>query len=279
VTGGDDPAAWVGRSRTAGFAVDPWPAAALAAALGRDDPPGPGDELPPFWHQLYGAPVARADETGPDGHERKGVFLPPVALPRRMWAGGRLRIERPLLVGERARKLSTIRSVTPKAGRTGPLVFVVVEHRIETDAGVALVEEQDIVYREPAPPGAAAAPRRHEPGRWRRAWAPDAVMLFRYSALTYNGHRIHYDAPYARDVEGYRGLVVHGPLLATLMLDLARRELPGRAVRSFDYRGTAPLVAGEELVVRGEPEGDARVRLWVTGPGGLLAMEGGVEVA
>jgi 3-methylfumaryl-CoA hydratase len=274
----DDPSAWVGRSRSAEFTVDPWPAAALTAALGRGDPPGPGDELPPFWHQLYGAPVVRADETGPDGHERKGVFLPPVPLPRRMWAGGRLRIERPLLVGELARKVSTVRSVTPKAGRTGPLVFVVVEHRVETGAGVALVEEQDIVYREPAPPG-GAAPRREEPGRWRRAWAPDAVLLFRYSALTYNGHRIHYDAPYARGVEGYRGLVVHGPLLATLMLDLVRRELPGRAVRSFDYRGTAPLIAGEELVVRGEPDGDARVRLWVTGPGGLLAMEGGAEVA
>jgi 3-methylfumaryl-CoA hydratase len=277
--GGDPAAAWVGRSRAAELTVDPWPAAALAAALGRDDPPGAGEALPPFWHQLYGAPVVRADETGPDGHERKGVFLPAVALPRRMWAGGRLTVHRPLLVGERARKLSTVRSVTPKQGRQGPLVFVVVEHRVETDAGVALVEEQDIVYREPAPLGGAAPPTRDEPGRWRRAWTPDAVLLFRYSALTYNGHRIHYDAPYARDVEGYRGLVVHGPLLATLMLDLLRRELPGRSVRSFAYRGTAPLIAGEELVAHGEPEGDARVRLWVTGPGRLLAMEGGAEVA
>lgn len=279
MTEGDDPAAWVGRSRTAEFAVDPWPAAALTAALGRDDPPGPGRELPPFWHQLYGAPAVAAGATGPDGHERKGLFLPPVALPRRMWAGGRLAVHRPLLVGERARKVSTVLSVTPKRGRRGLLVFVAVEHRVETAAGTALVEEQDVVYREPGPPAEAEPAREGTAGRWRRAWTPDAVLLFRYSALTYNGHRIHYDLPYARGAEGYRGLVVHGPLLATLMLDLVRRELPGRAVRTFAYRGAAPLVAGEGLVAHGEPEdGGGRVRLWITGPEGRLAMTGEAEV-
>lgn len=275
-----DPAARVGRTREVAGVVDPWPAAALTAALGRDDPPAAGEPLPPFWHQLHlHHPVAA---TGPDGHEALGEFLP--AFPgrvRRMWAGGRLRVERPLMVGERARKVSTVRAVTPKQGRRGPLVFVLVEHRIETDAGLALVEEQDLVYREPAGNDAAAAePPRAGEGAWRRSWRPDPVLLFRYSALTYNGHRIHYDADYARGEEGYRGLVVHGPLLATLMLDLLRRGRPGAAVASFRFRAVAPLIAGEALVVHGEPAGDgSSARLWVAGPGGRLAMEGEAALA
>jgi 3-methylfumaryl-CoA hydratase len=194
-----------------------------------------------------------------------------------MWAGGRLRLHRPLLVGEAVEKVSTVRSVTRKQGRSGPLAFVLVEHRLETpDGGVAIVEEQDLVYREPSSLP-SASPRAAAGGRWRRSWRPDTVLLFRYSALTYNGHRIHYDVDHARREEGYPGLVVHGPLLATLMLDLVRRERPDAAVTGFALRAVTPLFAGEPLTVHGEPPAAGEggpVRLWVAGPDGRLAMEG-----
>jgi 3-methylfumaryl-CoA hydratase len=151
-------------------------------------------------------------------------------------------------------------------------VFVTVEHRYQTEGGLALLEEQDIVYRQGGAL-AGAPPLREQPGRWQRSWATDPVLLFRYSALTYNGHRIHYDADYARMVEGYHGVVVHGPLLATLMLDLVRRHLPDRRVAAFAFRAVSPLIVGQEVTVHGEP-GEDRVQLWVTGPDLVLAMEG-----
>jgi 3-methylfumaryl-CoA hydratase len=267
-----DLAAWLGRTQEASTVIDPWPAAALTAVLGRDDPPASGDPLPPFWHQLYAKPVVAAAKTGPDGHERLGEFLPAVPDARRMWAGGRLTIHKPLRIGDRLTRTSTIRSIAPKQGRRGPLVFVTVEHRYETGGGLALVEEQDIVYRQGGAL-AGAVPHREQPSRWQRSWATDPVLLFRYSALTYNGHRIHYDTDYARTVEGYSGLVVHGPLLATLMLDLVRRHLPDRQVATFAFRAISPLIMGQEVTVHGEPEED-RVQLWVTGPDLVLAMEG-----
>jgi 3-methylfumaryl-CoA hydratase len=267
-----DLTAWLGRTQKASTVIDPWPAAALTAALGRDDPPAAGDPIPPFWHQLYAKPVVAAAKTGLDGHERLGEFLPAVADARRMWAGGRLTIHEPLRIGDRLTRTSTIRSITPKRGRQGPLIFVTVEHRYDTERGLALVEEQDIVYRQG---GALAGELRHRQqlGRWQRSWTPDPVLLFRYSALTYNGHRIHYDADYARTVEDYPGLVVHGPLLATLMLDLVRRHRPEHRVTAFAFRAVSPLFAGQELTVHGAPEED-RVLLWVTGPDLVLAMEG-----
>jgi 3-methylfumaryl-CoA hydratase len=267
-----DLAAWLGRTQEASTVIDPWPAAALTAALGRDDPPASGDPLPPFWHQLYAKPVVAAAKTGPDGHERLGEFLPAVPDACRMWAGGRLTIHEPLRIGDRLTRTSTIRSIAPKQGRRGPLVFVTVEHRYATEGGLALVEDQDIVYRQGGAL-AGAPPHREQPGRWQRSWATDPVLLFRYSALTYNGHRIHYDTDYARTVEGYPGLVVHGPMLAMLMLDLVRRHLPDRRVAAFAFRAISPLILGQEVTVHGEPEED-RVQLWVTGPDLVLAMEG-----
>jgi len=269
-----DAKAWLGREQRVEATLDPWPAAALTAALGRDDPPGTGAPLPPFWHQLYHLPVVHADATGQDGHARKGGFLPPVPLPRRMWAGGRLEVERPLRIGERVQKVSTINAITEKAGRQGPLVFVLVEHRLIGPDGPALVEEHDIVYREPPAPGAATAPAAAaSEAAWERAWTPDEVLLFRYSALTYNGYRIHYDQPYATKVEGYAGLVVHGPLIVTLLLDLLRRERPEAALRRFAYRAHSPLIVGERLTVRGAPAvGGGPVQLWAAGSDGRLAM-------
>lgn len=271
-----DPAAWVGRREVASFPLDPWPAQALAAALDRPDRPRAGDELPPFWHHLYGHDATAASATGPDGHAARGGFLPPVELPRRMWAGGRLRFERPLVLGQTALRVSEIKSVTAKQGRTGSLVFVLVEHTLSSPDGPAVIEEHDVVYRE-APrqsegadvPAASAAP---EPGPWQRHWRPDEVLLFRYSALTYNGHRIHYDDRYATGVEGYAGLIVHGPLLATLLLELVREWAPARRLARFEFKAHAPLTVGEDLTVHGRPEG-ATVGLWVTGPRGV-AMRG-----
>jgi 3-methylfumaryl-CoA hydratase len=272
--------AWIGREERRTDTLHPWPAAALTAALDRDDPPGPGEPLPPFWHHLYFLPTVAASQTGADGHPRRGGFLPPVPLPRRMWAGGRLAWERPLRVGETLERVSRVRSVEAKRGRSGTLVFVLVEHRFLDRGETVLVEEHDIVYREPPRPEDTQAPHLSPPpGRWRRSWRPDPVLLFRYSALTYNGHRIHYDHPYVTGVEGYPGLVVHGPLLATLMLDLLRRERPEAVVRRFDFRATAPLFVDRELTVHGEPDANGgTVRLWVIGPEGGLAMRGTVQL-
>jgi 3-methylfumaryl-CoA hydratase len=270
---------WIGREARKDFTLDPWPAQALAAALGLADPAAaPAAALPPFWHHLYGHDPVRADATGPDGHPARGGFLPPVPLPRRMWAGGRLRFLAPLRFGAIVERVSTVRDVSAKVGRSGPLAFVLVEHRYLVDGEVVIAEEHDIVYREPpqgTPALPTAAPR---PSRWQRAWRPDEVLLFRYSALTWNGHRIHYDHPYATTVEGYPGLIVHGPLLATLMLALVAEAKPEQRVSSFAFRATAPAFCGEELTVHGMPEGE-QLALWITGPGERAVMQGEVELA
>ncbi|RZJ16456.1 MAG: acyl-CoA dehydrogenase, partial [Haliea sp.] len=218
---------WIGTTETRSDRVRATPAAALAATLDREEPePSPGSELPPLWHWLYFTPRPRAGEIGPDGHALRGGFLPPVPLPRRMWAGGRLRFHHPLRIDDQITRVSRIGDVRVKQGRAGALVFVTVVHDITDSRGLALSEEHDIVYREPPLPGAAAAEPQMAPGdpEFSREIVPDPVLLFRYSALTFNGHRIHYDRPYATEVEGYAGLIVHGPLIATLLLDQLRRE-------------------------------------------------------
>ena len=269
---------WVGSRAEARFRLDPWPTAALGAALDREGTPVEDDPLPPFWHHLYGQAPVRASETGTDGHPKRGGFLPPVPLPRRMWAGGRLRFDGPLLLGNEVTRSSEVKAVTSKVGRQGPLTFVLVEHTLRTDRGVAVVEEHDIVYRDAgsaAPPSSATpAP---EPGQWQRTWQPDEVLLFRYSALTYNGHRIHYDRPYVTTVEGYPGLIVHGPLLATLMLELVRDTRPDSVVRRFSFRAMAPVFVGDPILVHGEPSA-SEVRLGVVRADGSTAMTGEVTL-
>ncbi|SDM08601.1 3-methylfumaryl-CoA hydratase [Oryzisolibacter propanilivorax] len=278
---------WQGRSETLHDSATAQPLAALSATLDRDDPaPAPGTPVPPLWHWLYFLPHARQSELGPDGHPRRGGFLPPVPLPRRMWAGGRLRWEsyNPLRVGQALQRTSAIASVAHKAGRSGELLFVQVEHRFANDHGLALTEEHDIVYRPLARPGDPAPAPQRPPldgqAAWSRGIAPDDVLLFRYSALTFNGHRIHYDRRYVTEVEGYPGLVVHGPLIATLLVDLLRRSLPGAQLAAFEFRAVRPTFDLHPFSVHARPDADGHgVQLWAQDHEGWLTMQASATLA
>jgi 3-methylfumaryl-CoA hydratase len=255
----------------------------LSATLDRNDPlPQAGTELPPLWHWLYFLPGQRQSELGPDGHARRGGFLPPVPLPRRMWAGGRLAWHAPLRVGESMERVSRIASVTHKSGRSGDLVFVLVRHEVRSAQGLALTEEHDIVYRPLARPGEAVPPPQAAPADapWSREIVPDPVLLFRYSALTFNGHRIHYDRSYVTGVEGYPGLIVHGPLIATLLADLARRQRPDATLGSFSFRAVRPTFDLHPFSVNGKPSEDGRgAQLWARDHEGWLTMQAEAQFA
>ena len=267
---------WIGRTESRHDRITAQPVAALAATLDRDDPaPVPGAALPPLWHWLYFLPLAPQHDIGADGHPKRGGFLPPVPLPRRMWAGGRLEFHRPLKIGDDALRTSRILDVRTKSGRSGALVFVTVRHEIADAQGVALSEEHDIVYRDaPLPdapvPTPQAAPHDHT---FSREIVPDPVLLFRYSALTFNGHRIHYDRSYVTETEGYPGLIVHGPLIATLLLDLAQRQRPDARVRKFAFKAVRPLFDIHRFSVCGRNENANDVSLWARDHQGLLAMQ------
>lgn len=276
-------ATWIGQREVVSDRIAAWPVAGLSATLDRDDPePRPDDALPPGWHWLFCLPCARQGALGADGHPARGGFLPPVPLPRRMWAAGRMTFHRPLRIGASVRRESTIADVTVKHGRQGPLVFVLVRHEFFAPDGLALVEEHDIVYRGEAGTN-RRLPDREGPAMpapsWRRAITPDPVLLFRFSALTFNGHRIHYDRPYATATEGYPGLVVHGPLLALLMLDLLRRERPDAALARFAFRLHRPLFDTAPFTLCGAPRGARGVDLWVEAPDGAVAATATVETA
>ncbi len=307
---------WIGREEILDDVVAASRVAALAATLDCDDPPPRvGDALPPPWHWMLCVPAVRQSAIGPDGHPARGGFLPPVPLPRRMWAGGRLTFPQPLRVGEPVQRRSRVMSVEHKSGRSGELVFVVVRHDFHGPAGLCVTEEHDIVYRDlpgamgsaptagyalpagsagteqcsakpplhPAPsagdavPGSAgdmtiaAAPT---DAAWQRRIVPDEVLLFRYSALTFNGHRIHYDRRYATEAEGYPGLIVHGPLIATLLVDLLRRNMPAASIATFAYRAVKPLFDTASFHICGQPPGDGKtVKLWALDAYGHLAMD------
>lgn len=261
---------WIGRSLTVTDTLEPARSNALDMTLGGTGALGAGDVMPLLHHWLYFWDVKPPLGLGADGHPAKGGFLPPVPLPRRMWAGGRLRFLQPLRLGARVTKISTITAVTEKTGKSGTLVFVTVRHELDAGEGLAVREEQDLVYREPSAgrlpaPVAAPAPE----ASWCEAVDPDTVLLFRYSALTMNGHRIHYDRPYAIDEESYPALVVHGPLQATLLMRLATRQL-GAPVTGFDFRGQQPAFDGCPLHVCGEPTAEG-AELW-TSQGGAKNM-------
>ncbi len=253
--------------------------AGLSATLDYATPRAAPDEpLPPLWHWLYFLPATAASAIDRDGHARRGGFLPPVPLPRRMWAGSDIRFIAPLYVGDEVERVSLIEDVSHKRGRSGELVFVTVLHRLARGEQLVLEERQQLVYRE-AGGEAAAPPAQASPAaQWSRAIHPDPVLLFRYSALTFNSHRIHYDREYATREEGYPGLVVQGPLAATLLVDLLERELPGVQLRSFRFRGRRPLLEGAELLLQGRREGE-RAELWALDAGGAPALTASAEFA
>ena len=267
---------WVGRTESRVDVIRaPW-AQMMQQTLDRAGELVDGDVLPQLWHWIYfldSVPLARV---GADGHPERGGFLPPVALPRRMWAGGRLTFGEPIRLGDTVTKTSTINNVVMKEGSTGALCFVTVTHELHVNNKLCVSEEQDLVYREHPDPD---APKREpKPARtdaiWSETVTPCEVMLFRFSALTFNGHRIHYDRPYATDVEGYPGLVFHGPLTATLLGGLATSS-SGQPMTSFSFRAMAPLFDMDPFTISGapSPEGDHSVDLWATAPGGGLAMQ------
>ncbi len=267
---------WVGRTAEMTALVTAYQADALSATLDREDSPlKEGDAIPPGWHLFYIREVVKLRDTAQDGHPKRGDFLPPIPLPRRMWAGTHATYHRPIRVGEQIRQVSTIESVTPKTGKTGQLVFLKLKHDISGEGGLATSEIQDLVYREAARPGAASPEPPPAPGEaaWHRDIHPTELLLFRYSALTMNGHRIHYDRSYATEVEKYPGLVVHGPLTFTLLMDLFRREMPDTTLKSFAVRAVSPLYDIHDFCVAGAPNDDGTsATLWALNYDGRLAM-------
>ena len=266
---------WVGReTRTAAY-LDPAQANRMAATLDREPVFTEGDALPAAWHWLFFHDIVPAAQLGGDGHPALGVTMPPVPLPRRMWAGGSLTFAEPLLLGSHAERVSRITSITPKEGRSGKLFFVTVDSEIIAEGRTAVTERQNIVYRELVSAGSAAAEPAPDDAEFSDTWKVDSTTLFRYSALTFNGHRIHYDADYAREVEGYDGLVIHGPLIATLLLDVAARN--GHDVGTFSYRAKSPLLLPDAFTVNGRVDAGAGT-LWAATPGGRLAMDAEIEL-
>lgn len=266
---------WLGRREVAHDRIGAAAAQALAATINRpaDLPTTPGSALPGVFNWLYFLTFAPMSQIGPDGHPRRGGFLPPVELPRRMWAGSRCRFHAPLRVGDEAEKISTIQKIEHKSGKAGEMVFVTVSHEIRVGGRTAIEEEQDIVYmgipetfRPPAP---VAAP----PCDWREEVVVDPVLLFRFSAVTFNGHRIHYDRSYAMDVEKYPGLVVHGPLQAVLLFDAACRRLPERTPARFDFRGVRPLFDFETAAVCGRARDDGATEVFTANGDGAVCMQ------
>jgi 3-methylfumaryl-CoA hydratase len=240
--------------------------------------------LPPLWHWLYFLPIAQQSEIGPDGHPKRGGFLPPVPLPRRMWAGSDFEFRSPIHIGDALARTSTIVDVTEKSGRTGRLVFVKVRHEVrrEGETAVALNEHHNIVYRDLPSPSDVAPPPLAAPSNaaWSRNVVADDVLLFRYSALTFNGHRIHYDRQYVTQTEGYPGLIVHGPLIATLLLDLLRRQLPSATVTRFEFKAVRPTFDIHPFSVHGQPSSDGKtVRLWGQDHEGWLTMDALATIA
>ncbi len=268
---------WVGKKEVRNDMITSWPITALAATL--DDanlPVDRGSPVPNGWHWIFFLEAKPSLELGVDGHPKRGGFLPPVPLPRRMWAGGRLEFVRPLKIGDAITRASEIVSVEPKAGRSGTLVFVTVRHTVQAAGETALIEEQDIVYREAAQKGDPLPAGKQAPAEslWTRRIMPNAVMLFRYSALTFNGHRIHYDKDYAINEEHYPGLVVHGPMQATLLLDLCRLNAT-QPVKKFEYRAQHPMFADHAFSVNGNFDSAAsQADLWTANDAGNYAMRG-----
>lgn len=266
---------WIGRAREVADEMTAPAARRLAAMLDRDPPSlSPGSEVPPHWMAVLFDDAQPQSKLGPDGHPAKGEFLPPVPLPRRMLAGRRIAYRAPLRIGDALIRRSEIAAITPKEGRTGRLVFVTVRHTVTGRDGVVATEEQDIAYREAASGGGSKpeAPAPRPEAAWREPFATDPVLLFRYSALSFNGHRIHYDADYTRGVEGYPGLVVNGGLSTLVLLEAALRHAGGR-LAAADIRTLRPLTCGRAATLVGAaPDAGGNLLLWVEDDTGAMAL-------
>ncbi|MFZ8878202.1 MAG: acyl-CoA dehydrogenase [Paracoccaceae bacterium] len=272
---------WLGNSEERQDQIVAFPANALSATLNYDVKYLDGSVLPPLWHWLYFLPIYRLDQANYDGHAALGGFLPPVKLPRRMWAGSRVSFLYDLTIGTEARKVSTIKSIQQKSGKSGDLVFVTVAHQVFQNDTCCIEEEHDIVYRS-APDINATAPvfkTTDTSPEFSYVVKPDPILLFRYSALTFNGHRIHYDQPFCIETEGYEGLVVHGPLLATMMLDLIRQNFPDAVVKYFQFRALAPVFDTMKFEVCGCKISSSEVEIWIKRDDGVLAMSGSANLS
>lgn len=264
---------WIGRTETAEDTVSIRLASGYMAVM---DDPAPdrkaGDLAPLAIHWCLAPAIAPMGQLGPDGHPRRGGLLPPVPLAHRMWAGGRLDLHDRFRVGDRVTRQSVVRDVAVKSGRSGALCFVTVDHKFFGPQGLLMSERHDIVYRGPSHPDAPVPAVPQAPtAQWSRSVMADPVLLFRYSALTFNGHRIHYDRNHAVHAEGYAGLVVHGPLQATLMLEFAA-NLKGTAPNRFDFRAVSPLTDGAAFTMNAAKDGDA-LHLWIAASDGRLTMD------
>ena len=270
---------WIGNKETLEETISAVPLLRMAATLDREPREiAVGDEVPALWHWVYFLAPTRASQLGRDGHAALGDFMPPVPLPRRMWAGGKFKFIKPLHVGDLARKESTIRDVTVKQGRTGKLCFVEVEHCIFVGKELRFSETHNIVYRDAKQTGedkilAPEAPRNPE---WTSEVIPNSTLLFRYSALTFNAHRIHYDLDFCRQQEGYPGLVFHGPLTATLLLELAMQNNPGRSLKSYEFKALSPLFDNAPFSLNGKRDG-AKAEMWAANADNRLAMRASVS--
>lgn len=270
--------AWIGRREEATDIIAPMRIAEMNATLDRDDPfPRGGDTVAPLYHWMFAAflGLARTSDLGPDGHPKRGGFLPPVRLPRRMWAASDVTFHKDLCVGDTVTRRAEIESIEEKSGRSGALTFVTVRHDYEGPSGPALTDRQTIVYREAPPDSERGKAPETKPaptdGAFSRALTPSITMLFRYSALIFNAHRIHFDQPFVTGTEGYPGLVVHGPLIATLLADLVRRERPRARIARLGFRAAAPLFADSVMTVAGKDVPDG-LALWAADDrGGLCA--------
>ena len=268
---------WIDKTTQVEDTIRLQPANFMEATLNRPPKLKEGDNLPPLWHWIYFLEAKPESDLGRDAHPKKGDFLPPIQLPRRMWAGGRFTFCNDLVIGEKAKKITTIRKIVEKEGSAGPLCFITLEHKIYSKDEISIIEEQDLVYLQDQQ-GSKSLPLAQnnlERPDFSQEIHPSEILLFRYSALTFNGHRIHYDLDYARNVEGYDGLVFHGPLTATLLLDLALKE-KNKPIKKYSFRGTAPLSNLDCFWIEGKSENDSTI-LWARRKDGVVAMKAKAE--
>ncbi|QRY77887.1 MaoC family dehydratase N-terminal domain-containing protein [Pseudomonas sp. PDNC002] len=265
-----DLSAWIGRSEAS---ADQFTANLVKRLVATLDQPVDldGGELPALWHWAFFQEPLAESGLGGDGHPARGGFLPPADNRNRMWAGSRLEFLQPFRIGAHAERVSTIKAVEEKHGRTGSLLFVTVQHAYTQEGAVVLREEQDIVYREPSPPKLSASDPLPE-ADWSETVQPTPTLLFRYSAATFNGHRIHYDWPYVTETEGYPGLVTHGPLIATLNLRAFERAHPGKRVRRFAFRGMRPLICPDAFEVGGRIVEPGKAQVWAGNAAGIAQL-------